>query len=110
MSKYCPVYNCLVLYMDCQECESKACKYISARKLKIHKGAVIEVKSLFGKEQRFLYLGKKKIDEYKSKRIMYRFEDKEIILVDSDFFKLKKAKVVCYDNSLLNQLKQKYKW
>lgn len=26
MSKYCPVYNCNVLYLDCLECEEKVCR------------------------------------------------------------------------------------
>lgn len=26
MSKYCPLYCCRVIYMDCLECDVKACK------------------------------------------------------------------------------------
>lgn len=108
MSKYCPVYNCIVLYLDCQECDEKACRYIKARNLKIHPGDIIEIKTVFGKEQRFMYIGKKQIDEYNCKRVMYRFEDQKIILVDSDFFKLKKAKLQYSDKALCNHIKKEH--
>lgn len=109
MSKYCPAYNCIVLYMDCLECEEKMCKYIVGRKLKIRPGDILDVKTIFGKEQRFMYIGVKQIDEYKSKRILYRFEDQKIIFVDSDFFKLKKAKKLYTDTGLKEHIKKEHK-
>lgn len=109
MSKFCPVYNCTVLYLDCLECEEKACRYIVARKMKLHPGDIIDVKTIFGKEQRFMYIGKKRIDEYNCKRIMYRFEDQKIILVDSDFFKLKKSMLQYSDKELLANIKKEHK-
>lgn len=109
MSKFCPVYNCTVLYLDCQECEEKACRYIVARKMKFHPGDIIDIKTIFGKEQRFMYIGKKRIDEYNCKRVMYRFEDQKIILVDSDFFKLKKSMLQYSDKELLANIKKEHK-
>lgn len=109
MSKFCPVYNCTVLYLDCQECEEKACRYIVARKMKLHPGDIIDIKTIFGKEQRFMYIGKKQIDEYVCKRVMYRFEDQKIILVDSDFFKLKKSMLQYSDKELLANIKKEHK-
>ena len=108
MSKVCPVYNCIVLYLDCLECDEKACKYIKARKLKLCPGDIIDIKTVFGKEQKFMYIGKKKIDKYKCKRIMYRFEDQKIILVDSDFFKLKKAVLQSSNKGLCKQIKKEH--
>lgn len=108
MSKFCPVYNCIVLYLDCQECDEKACRYITARKMKLHPGDIIDIKTIFGKKQRFMYIGKKQIDEYVCKRVMYRFEDQKIILVDSDFFKLKKSMLQYSDKELLANIKKEH--
>jgi hypothetical protein len=94
--------------MDCLECDEKACKFIAARNLKIRPGDIIDVKTVFGKEQRFMYIGKQKIDDYKCKRIMYRFEDQKIIFVDSDFFKLKKAKLQYSDKELLANIRKEH--
>lgn len=104
MSKYCPVYNCKVLYLDCQECENKACKHIVARKLKLRPGDIIEVKTLFGNKNKFMYIG----SALKGKRVLYRFSDQKFIEVDSDFPKLKKIKKVDSDTILLHDLKWKY--
>lgn len=101
MSKYCPVYNCKVLYLDCQECESKACKYIVARKLKLRPGDIIEVKTLFGNVNKFMYIG----SALKGKRKLYRYSDKVIIEVDSDFPKLKRINKIGSDIALLNKIK-----
>lgn len=111
MAKYCPIYQRTALYLDCQECDNKReCKTgIKMKKLKIHPGDIIEIKTIFGKEQRFMYIGKKQIDEYNCKRIMYRFEDQKIILVSSDFFKLKRAKLQYSDKELLANIKKEHK-
>ena len=110
MAKYCPLSKSMVLYLDCQECDNKReCKTgIKIKKLKIRPGDIIDIKTIFEKEQRFMYIGKKQIDEYNCKRIMYRFEDQKIILVDSDFFKLKKAMLQNSDKDLYEQIKKEH--
>ena len=39
---------------------------------------------------------------------MYRFEDQKIILVDSDFFKLKKAVLQSSNKGLCKQIKKEH--
>ena len=55
-----------------------------------------------------MYIGKKQIDEYVCKRVMYRFEYQKIILVDSDFFKLKKSMLQYSDKELLANIKKEH--
>lgn len=101
MSKYCPVYNCKVLYLDCQECEDKACKHIVARKLKLKPGDIIEVKTLFGNKNKFMYTG----SAPEGKRKLYRYSDQKFIEVDSDFPKLKRINKIGSNIALLNKIK-----
>lgn len=101
MSKFCPIYNCTVLYADCLECDNKVCKRVVAGKLKIKPGDVMEVKSLFGSVNKFMYLG----STSKGKRKLYRYSDKKIIEVDSDFPKLKRINKIGFDIDLLNKIK-----
>lgn len=104
MSKYCPVYNCTVLYLDCQECEDKACRYIIGRKLKLKPGDIIKVKTVFNHVDQFMYI----CSAEKGMKVLYRFSDKVFIKVTSDFPKLKRVKKVGTDTILLNDLKWKY--
>lgn len=105
MSKFCPVHNCIVLYMDCLECEEKLCKHIATRKLKLVPGDIIKVRTIFGKENKFMYI----CSSEKEKRILYRFSDQKFISVDSDFCKLKRIQKIDSDKVLLHDLKWRYK-
>ena len=105
MSKHCPVYNCIVLYLDCLECEEKLCKHITSRGMKLHPGDIISVKTVFENEGKFMYIGSAK----NGKRILYRLNDEEFIFVDSDFVKLKRIIKIGSDKDLLKNLKGRLK-